>query len=162
MSTDKLSQTEIAEIMADITSLLPELTENEKLFINRSIRVFNRSGRVTYHQWSFESPETLLNTFGNGFLHDNHHAKDPMQFFYDDNLVIIIDRVTRQLHGIMLLANEEINRNEEEAFWEYLPRKYDWKDGYFRLADLDDADKICFSRWCKPNINDSYFDVPTC
>lgn len=162
MTSEKLSQNEIAEILADITSLIPELTENEKTFINRSISVFNRSGRVTYHQWSFESLETLLNLSSDDFLHDNHHANDPMQFFYDDNLVIIVDRTTRQLHGIMLLANEEINRNEEDAFWEYLPRKYGWKDGDFRLPDLDDADKICFLRWCKTNTNDSYFDVPAC
>lgn len=162
MSTDKLSQAEIAEILTDITNLIPELTENEKLFINRSVSVFNRSGMVMYHQWSFERLETLLSPPSDDFLHDNHHAKDPMQFFYDDNLVIIIDRVTRQLHGVMLLADEEINRNEEHAFWEYLPRKYDWKDGNFRLADLDNADKICFLRWCKTNTNDSYFDVPAC
>lgn len=148
--------------MADITSLIPELTENEKVFINRALSVFDRSGRVMYHQWSFESPETLLNATDDDFLHDNHHAKDPMQLFYDDNLVIIIDKVTKQLHGVMLLANEEINRNEEEAFWEYLPRKYGWKDEDFRLADLDDADKICFLRWCKTNTNDGCFDVPAC
>jgi hypothetical protein len=98
----------------------------------------------------------------NHSLIDNHHANDPMQFFYDDNLVIIVDRTTRQLHGIMLLANEEINRNKEDTFWEYLPRKYGWKDGDFRLPDLDDADKICFLRWCKTNTNDSCFDVPAC
>lgn len=162
MTSEKLSQNEIAEILADITSLIPELTENEKSFINRSISVFNRSGRVTYHQWSFESLETLLNPSSNDFLYDNHYVNDPMQFFYDDNLVIIVDRATRQLHGIMLLANEEINRNEENAFWEYLPRKYGWKDGNFRLPDLDDADKICFLRWCKTNTNDDCFNVPTC
>lgn len=162
MRADKLSQTEITEIMADIASLIPGLTESEKLFINRSISVFNRSGRVMHHQWSFEGLETLLNTTGDDFLQDNHHAKDPMQFFYDDNLVIIVDRVTRQLHGILLLTNEEINRKGEEVFWEYLPRKYGWKDGDFRLADLDDADKICFLRWCKTNTNDSCFDLPAC
>lgn len=162
MTANKLSQKQITEILADITSLIPELTENEKSFINRSLSVFNRSGRVMYHQWSFESPETLLTTTGDDFLHEDHHVNDPMQFFYDDNLVIIVDRTTRQLHGIMLLANEEINRNEEEAFWEYLPRKYGWKDGVFRLADLDDADKICFLRWCKTNTNDGCFNVPAC
>lgn len=162
MSSDKLSQTEISEIMADITSLIPELTKNEKSFIKRSISIFSRLGRVMYHQWSFESLETLLNATDDDFLQDNHHAKDPMQFFYDENLVIIIDKVTKQLHGVMLLANEEINRNEEEAFWEYLPRKYGWKDGDFRLADLDDADKICFLGWCKTNTNDGCFNVPAC
>lgn len=162
MSADKLSQTEIAEIMADITGLIPELTENEKLFINCSISVFNRSGRVMYHQWSFESLETLLITPEDDFLHNSTQLKDPMQFFYDENLVIIVDRVTRQLHGVMLLANQQINRNEEEAFWEYLPRKYNWKDGDFRLADLDDVDKICFLRWCKTNTNDNYFAMPAC
>jgi 5-methylcytosine-specific restriction endonuclease McrBC GTP-binding regulatory subunit McrB len=162
MTSEKLSQNEIAEILADITSLIPELTENEKSFINRSLSVFNRLGRVTYHRWSFESLETLLSPSSDDFLNDSHNTNDPMQFFYDDNLVIIVDRATRQLHGIMLLTNEEINRNEEEAFWEYLPRKYGWKDGVFRLADLDDADKICFLRWCKTNTNDSCFDVPAC
>jgi len=78
--------------------------------VKRSLSVFNRSGRVTYHQWSFESLETLLNAASDDFSHDNHHAKDPMQFFYDDNLVIVIDRVTRQLHGIVLLANEQTQK----------------------------------------------------
>jgi len=60
MTSEKLSQNEIAEILADITSLIPELTENEKSFINRSISVFNRSGRVNVPSMVFREPRNAF------------------------------------------------------------------------------------------------------